>query len=130
MHDLLLGTCMFRSGPCVHIICIQNNMHCPFLPFLWKQHVSICIPGTHCATDMNLHAVCRFIGRHALYFTMVAGADLGFLEWWGCDSNARKVRAKILGHADLIKTTPILITSHYLALSLNESTKVPNARLF
>ena len=29
------------------------------------------------------------------------GVDLGFLEWWGCNSNAQ-----ILGHAHLIKTTP------------------------
>ena len=46
----------------------------------------------------------------ASFINMVAGADLGFLEWW--------VR-KILGHAHLIKTLPILITSSYLALSLN-----------
>ena len=44
-----------------------------------------------------------------------AGADLGFLEWWGCNSNARE---KYLGHAHLIKTTSISITSRYLALSL------------
>ena len=42
----------------------------------------------------------------------VTGVDLGFLEWWGCNW-------KNLGHAHLIKTTPILIALRYLALSLD-----------
>ena len=35
-------------------------------------------------------------------YPMVAGADLGLLQWWGCSSSAKN-----LGHAHLIKTTPI-----------------------
>ena len=34
----------------------------------------------------------------------VSGADLGLLQWWGCSSNACEF---FLGHAHLIKTTPV-----------------------
>ena len=36
---------------------------------------------------------------------MVAGADPGVPEWWGCMTNARE----FLGHAHFIKTTPIFL---------------------
>ena len=42
---------------------------------------------------------------HHTLSSSIAGADLGLLQWWGCSSNARE----FLGHAHLIKTTPILI---------------------
>ena len=61
---------------------------------------------------------------HIMLLEYLTGADLGFLEWWGCN------RAKILGHAHLTKTTLILITSRYPALSLNyELQQVQNLRL-
>ena len=36
-----------------------------------------------------------------------AGADLRFLEWWGCKYKRTRSARKNLSHAHLIKTTPI-----------------------
>ena len=47
-----------------------------------------------------------------------AGADLGLLQWWGCSSNARGARAKIWGHAHLIKPHPLLIDRTRIVLSI------------
>ena len=43
------------------------------------------------------------------HYGILAGVDLGILEWWGCMTNVCKVQVKILGHAHFIKTTPILL---------------------
>ena len=39
------------------------------------------------------------------------GADLGFLEWWDCNTNARD--KKKIGHAYLIKVTRIFFKFFY-----------------
>jgi hypothetical protein len=48
----------------------------------------------------------------------VAGADLGILEWWGCNNNAREARAqkKKLKPRPFNETTPVLIAFSIILL--------------
>ena len=69
----------------------------------------------------------NFLKKRLLPLLIVAGVDLGILEWWGCDSSA----CKNSSHAHLMKTTPILIVtgSPLHCTALVTGTQVQNLRL-